>query len=336
MKRINAAVIGVGLMGSLYARILAQLPETELAAVCGRTEAHTEAVAAELKVPGYARKKYSKMFEEHPEIEVVIVATPDNDHLEPLKACIEAGAQICLEKPLAVDIGEAEQMVRLTRESNTTLMMCHTLRFDPRYVSMREAVEQGEIGPVTHIYARRNIPASRVRRVGGRVNSAFWIGVHDIDMMHWVTDSHVVFVTAQKAEGVLSEDLGVEDCILSLLSFENGVVASLENSWVSPLVEGRPMSAQFEVRGPGGVIEVTAHEQGIGIYQEGKSIHPDTVYSPTLHGRITGVYRDQIAHFIECVATGMEPVVTVEDGFRAVIVADALTRSAAEGRMICL
>jgi predicted dehydrogenase len=293
-------------------------------------------VASELKVPGFAGGDYRGMLEKHPEIEAVFIATPDDDHLGPLEAAVAAGVQVCMEKPLAVDVGEAHEMVRLVREAGLMMMMCHTLRFDPRYVAMREAVVRGEIGPVSHIYARRNVPSDRVTRTRGRVNVAFWVGVHDIDMMHWVTGGRVVSVVSKKAEGFHSQAFGVEDCMLSLLTFENGIVASLENSWVCTPVVGRPMAAQFEVRGPAGIIDVATHEQGVGIYKGDVAVYPDTQYAPVLHGRITGVYRDQIAHFIECVASGAEPVVTGEDGLAAVVVADALNRSVAEGREITL
>ena len=327
MFPVKTAVIGTGKMGWLYGKIVKQLPEAELIAICGNSSDKTNALANALEVPGYPDKDYESLFNNHPELDAVIIASPDTEHYKSLCSAVAAGVHVCMEKPLTIDVNEAKEMVDLVEKSGLIMMMCHSLRFDPRYVAMHEAVARGDIGKLIHIYARRNIDKSVVERMGGRVNIAYWVGVHDIDMMLWLTKSEVTSVSVRAGSGVLTDEFGVEDCMLSTITFSNGVVAVLENAWATAPVMGRPMSAQFEVRGTGGVIDIAAHEQGIGIYTPDKAIYPDTIYAPDIHGRITGVYRDQLEHFFECVLDKKTPIVTGMDGVRAVAVADAMTRS---------
>src|SRR5438093_8747119 len=140
MPCLKIAVIGAGRMGQLYARIAAESPLTELSAVCGQSEAPVEAVAARWGVPGYAGGAYRRMLDEHPEIEAVVVATPEWLHLEPALAAIEAGKHLFLEKPMATTVAEAERIVAAANAAGITLLVCHQLRFDPRYALAKEAV----------------------------------------------------------------------------------------------------------------------------------------------------------------------------------------------------
>ncbi len=252
--------------------------------------------------------------------------------LEPVLAALEAGMHVCVEKPLATTVAEGEQMVARAREAGRLLMVGHTLRFQPQFIAMREAVAKGQIGRVLHFFARRNNPSSVRDRLGGRVSVAFFLGVHDIDAMLWAAQQPVIQVFAKAVPG----PQGVDDTILSILTFADGSLGLLENSWGMPEVMGRLRRFQFDVIGTHGVIEVYAHEQGIGIYTAHGATFPNTLWLPEIHGRLGGVYRDQVAHFVDCVARGRTPACTGEEGLQAVRVAAAIMRSLQEGREVTL
>ncbi len=76
-------------------------------------------------------------------------------------------------------------------------MVGYSLRFDPRYYLMRQAVRNGEIGEIVQIYARRTPPLAALERIQARVELPFWVGVHDLDMMCWVTGSNIHEVYAR-------------------------------------------------------------------------------------------------------------------------------------------
>ena len=110
MGCLRAAVIGTGVMGSFYARLLKEMRAVDLVAICGRRPAPVEKLSQALNVQGYANGKYDQLLAEHPDLDAVVIATPDGEHLEPLKASVEAGCHILIEKPLGTNAREAAEM----------------------------------------------------------------------------------------------------------------------------------------------------------------------------------------------------------------------------------
>ena len=173
MDPLRFGVIGLGHMGEIYARVLADLPEAELVACCDIVPEKAKALATRLGVHGYIGPDFRQMLRQHPDLDGVAVTTPDTDHLEPVMAALEAGMHVCVEKPLATSVVEGEQMVAKAREKGRILMVGHTLRFQPQFIAMRESVRRGEIGRVLHFFARRNNPSAVRDRLRGRVSVTF-------------------------------------------------------------------------------------------------------------------------------------------------------------------
>ena len=160
---------------------------------------------------------------------------------------------------------------------------------------------------------------------------AFFLGVHDIDMMLWTMGQPVVKAFAKS---VRRGPLPVEDSILSILTFADGTLAMVENWRGAPDVTGRPQRFHFEAVGTGGVIEVYGQEQGVGIYTPQAATFPPTLFLPEVHGRLTGIYHDQVAHFVDCIRKGTPPACTGEEGLEAVRVGVAIERSLREGQEV--
>jgi predicted dehydrogenase len=335
MSALRVAVIGTGVMGSYYARVLKEMRGVDLAAICGRSAAPVEKLSRALNVRGYADGKYAQLLADYPGLDAVVIATPDGEHLAPLKASVDAGCHILIEKPLGVNAREAAEMVAAADAAGRLMMVCHHLRFDPRYYALAKLVHQGTIGKVINVHARRNPAAGSPQRIKGRVPAAYWVGVHDIDLVHWITGQKAVKVFA-KGTGTSLDALGVDDCVVSTITLGDGSLLTIENSWATPRTQGKPKSFLMAVRGTEGVAEVDAYEHGVNVYTATSAPNPDgdVLYFPDLHGRATGVYRDMIDHFIDCVSTGKAPAVSGIDGLAAVRVADAITRSLEIGKEV--
>jgi predicted dehydrogenase len=323
MKRLRFGVIGMGHMGDIYTRVLADLPEAELAAVCDVVPEKATEAAERLGVPGYAGTDFREMLAQHPDLDGVAITTSDQYHLEPVLAALDAGITVCVEKPLAMTVADGQAMVDRAESTGVMLMVGHTLRFQPQFIEMRKAVRAGQIGQVLHFFARRNNPTFVRDRLAGRVSVAFFLGIHDIDAMLWTMDSPVVKAYAKARPG----DGPADDTILSILTFADGTLAMVENCWGMPVVTGRPRRFQFDVVGTGGVLEVYAHEQGIGVLTPEAADFPNTAWLPDVHGRLGGVYKDQVTHFVDCVAKSRTPICTGAEALEAVRVVAAIERS---------
>lgn len=320
-------------MGQLYARLAHQLDCTRLVAVAGRSQASTLSLAESLEVPGYADSRYGEMLEEHPHLEAIIVATSEWAHLDPVLASIHGGKHVLVEKPMATAPDEAARMLQSAEQAGVKLMVCHSLRFDPRFALMHQAVARGDIGEVLHMYGRRNSQQGAVARVLGRFPLSCWLMPHDIDMMLWTASSPVLRVRAQARCGGKTR----EDFILATLSFASGAVGIVECSWNTPPLGGRPQNQHFTVRGTSGVVEVLGHENGLAIYRnEGEVEYPDTIDSPVVHGQTEGSFRSLVRHFAGFVRDLWPPLLTGSDGLAAIQVASAIDRSLQEDREIII
>lgn len=328
---LSFAIVGPGRMGSLYARLIHELESARLVAVCGRSEESTARLAGQYGVAGYAGGDYGTLLQNHPEIDAVIVAASEWAHTEPVLAALDAGKHVLVEKPMAPTVTDAERMVAAAAQAGVQLMVCHSLRFDPAYGAVRQAVAAGEIGRVLNLYARRNAPQEAAQRVLGRVPLAYWLAPHDIDMMLWTVDSPVVQVRAFTG----AAGAGPHDFIIAVLTFANGVVGVLENSWGTPAHSGRAHSTFFSVRGVQGEAEVMPTENGVAVYRVGNApYYPDTGYTPVVQGRQEGMFRHLLHHFAGVLRNEWTPAVTGTDGLAAIRVAAAIEHSIQTGHTV--
>jgi len=334
MDTIGIGVIGVGRMGALFARLLAQLPQARLLGVADVDQERAQAMALATGTTAFTDYEELLALEA---LDAVVIATPDHLHHGPAKVALESGKHILIEKPLTTDLAEGEELVAIARQAGLCLMVAHCLRFDPRYIHAHNAVREGIIGEVVNCYARRNIYFDEGRKIAQRTSLPFYLGVHDIDILHWITGNRVVKVRAYGSRRLM-EDLGVDDAVQSLLEFDDGSIGCVEQAWVFPRNSGLRQSPVLEIVGTAGFIHVNPYQMGVNIHQAGGASYPDSTYmfEPVVHGRVVGAYEAETAHFLECVSIGQEPTITPEEALEAVRVAAAIERSLAEDTDIML
>ena len=330
MRQVRVAVVGTGLIGSMYARILKGLPDVELIALCDPQVDAVRALACELQVAAYATSDVDVMLSDRPEIEAVVVCTPDDQHVAPALQVVRAGKHLLLEKPLATNLTDGQRIVAAVTASHVLNMTAHTLRFDPRFAAAHAAVARGDIGDIVYMYARRNNQLRSLARIlDGRVSSTFWVGVHDIDMMLWMKGCAVRRVYSRSA-GAGFANAHVDQAICSILTFEDGSIAVLETLWLAVADMGRCQQFAFQITGRRGHIEVYPNEVGLAVATDECIVYPDTVYDANLHDRRIGAYPSQIEHFVHSLLAATQPIVSVMDGLAAIEVADAIERSRRE------
>jgi predicted dehydrogenase len=324
MNPVKIAVVGLGAMGGYLSELYAQMPEYELVAVCDIDEGRRTVKSQALCVPGYV--DLVEMLAKHKDIQVVDVAVKSDFHLGPALMCIEAGKHVLLESPMATSVADGEAMIAAAEKNGVCLMVNESLRFDPRYATMVEAVLRGDIGEVTYIFARRAFSQRVAKRAAGVHSVAWEVAQHDIDLMLWITGRNITKVFAKGRIHNLKE-LGVHDVIISTMTFEDGTIAVLENSWGIPDIPGRPKGRAFQVRGSKGLVEVDGYEQGVTIYTPETVRNPETYWMVKLYGRHSGVYRDQATYFARAFSEGKDSMDTAHHNLEAIKVQEAIQRS---------
>jgi len=320
---LRAGVIGVGTFGSLHARVYSELDSVELVAVADVRADRAQTIASQYNARAY--EDYNKLLERE-NLDIVSVCTSDELHLEPVLAAAAAGKHILVEKPLALNTADCDTMIQAAESAGVKLMVGQILRFDPRYYAARQAIAEGSIGDTVHFFARRNNLITSAERLGKHTNVLFFLGVHDIDFMNWCAGSKVERVYAESVSRYL-KDMGTADSYLVLIKFEDGTIASLEVSWILPMTFTKRLDAVFKAVGTEGTVHVDGSGQAVEIYLRNESSCPDVMYTPEIYGKYTGILKDEISHFVECVRDDKTPAATGQDGKAAVEIVCAIAES---------
>ncbi|GGD56128.1 Gfo/Idh/MocA family protein [Paenibacillus nasutitermitis] len=331
MEKMRTAVIGLGVMGRQHLRIYKEMEGVELVAVHDINESYARQVGEEYGVQAVSSAEQLFAMEE---LDAVSICTSDEHHYALAKLACKYGKHVLMEKPLATDIGQASDIVRMVRDSGIVMMVGHTLRWDPRYYRAYEAVRAGSIGAPLHLFARRLNSYANGKRIQGRTGVLMFLGVHDIDAIEWVTGDRIVEVYTVEVSNRLKE-YGTSDASLSTLKFASGAVGLYECGWVLP-DHYSEIDAKLDIVGTAGVVNVHVLDQNIKVHTDTREHYPDTAYGVELYGRISGIMREELASFAQAVRSGAKLPISVEEAYRAVYIADCMERSAREGKPVSI
>jgi predicted dehydrogenase len=342
MKDITFAVVGSGFMGGVLATAASELPYVKCVGAADVDLARAQNLVA--RRGGRAYQDFNELLDKEAP-EVVIIATPEPVHLEPVKAAAAHGAQVFLEKPMATTLADADAIDKACRVARVKLMIGHILRFEVSYAMIQSAVADGSIGKFLSAYARRMVTISEARRLSGRVSPLTYIGVHDIDQILWYHPVPVKAVYARALKGRVWEELGTFDSAWLMMEFEDGALGIHEVGWALPEEWAKWQSpaswsgfgdVRMNVLGTHGNLFLDFTPMNLyGVDREGWKM-PDTRHWPTLHGKMIGAAKLEVEHFFDCVLNDKTPLVTGEDGRRSLEVMLAAEQSIAEDRKINL
>ncbi len=342
MREVSFTVIGSGFMGGVLARVGYELP---YARCVGAADIDLE--RAKNLTTAYGGNPYQD-FEQmlsHEQPDAVIVATPEPDHLEPVRAAARHGCHVFVEKPLATSLDDADKIILACKEANVRLMVGYILRFETSYALIKTAIEEGSIGKFLSAYARRIATIDEARRLKGRVSPVSYIGVHDIDQILWYHPAAVKSVYARALYGRVFEELGTYDSAWMMIEFADGALGVHEVGWCLPEEWAkwrRPAGwggfgdVRMNVLGSEGNLNLDFTPMNLfGVDREGWKL-PDTRHWPAVNGKLAGAAKLEVEHFFECVLNDRQPLVSGEDGRRSLEVMLAAERSIRERGIIQL
>lgn len=332
MKRVRFGVLGLGWFGQKHAQVLAQLPQAEVVAVCSRIPGRAAQVASECGVRGAYTDWDS--FLADPDVEAVSVVTHLPEHREATVRALRAGKHVLVEKPIAGTLEDADVMIEAVRVSGRIFMVGHILRFENRYAQAKQVLDEGRLGKILSIYARRNIPGGLARSHLDKVSSLLGDAIHDTDLMLWYTRDrvHSVYATASSCAGAPHPDVGW--CVYN---FAGGAKGVCESIWALAANTPYAIDARMEVVCERGALYIDCSEGGLAVHDSSGWKWPDTMHWPQMHGRIVGALQEELAYFTRCVAEGRQPdVVTPDDAREALRVVLAADESALQQRVITL
>jgi predicted dehydrogenase len=309
-KRIRTAVIGVGHLGREHARIMASLEQSELIAVCDTNETAGKAIAEKFGVAYVA--DYREILGK---VEAVSVATPTINHHQTVIGCLAAGIHVLVEKPIAHTLSEADEMIALAHERGLTLQVGHIERFNPAFRALQEQLSRPRFFEAHRmgIFSPRSLD----------IDVVMDLMVHELDIIASLVNQEVVRVDAVGIP-ILTQKI---DMANARIEFADGCIANITASRVS----GERLR-KLRVFQPNEYYSLDYAEQQVMVCRLIPSENP-TALPNIIAGGLEITRREPLAaeieSFLDAIAAGTPPIVTGEDGRRALKLATDVLQSIA-------
>jgi len=329
MQRINAGVIGLGKMGALHARAYLTMENVNLTAVCDVVRKRREKMAAKYGATPYAT--FEEMFKKE-NLDAVSICVPTKFHHRIGMATINSGVNTLIEKPIASNVKEANELIKAAKKHSVVLMVGHIERFNPVVHIAKELIKRGTIGEVITLSARRVGPAPPK---SADVDVVLDLATHDIDVMRYLIGKEVTKVYAESAR---YDKRGLADNALITLKFEGGIIGTIETNWATP-----KKIRKLNITGTNGVIELDYILQELEIHRGAIKAAIQNDYLDFLLSYTEGVTEkptiikreplmEELEHFIECVRGKKPPLCSGEDGKQALRIALQVYNSIKSGK----
>lgn len=314
MKKLGVAVIGTGFWGKNHARVYKELESTELMAICDRDAALARAVAGQFGVKAYTSSSWMLKNED---VEAVSVCTWSTSLAKEAMSALQAGKHVLVEKPMATTTKQAEKLVVTAKENGLHFTVGFLMRFIPGVRSIRESVESKKVGELVCANAKRVSQwPERIGDVGVVKDTA----IHDIDVMRFVFREDPIAVYAQCGS---MRHRKFEDYAMIMLSFADGKSAFIKSNWLTPY-----KTRTLTMTGSDAIMRLDYITQELWIESAKENVQPKFPWQEPL--------KAELQHFADCIVKKEEPVVTGEDGLKALRIAVAALESSAKHKAIRL
>jgi UDP-N-acetylglucosamine 3-dehydrogenase len=297
---LRVGVVGVGVMGSNHARVLAGLPGIRLVGVADPDHQQARFVAGAL---GTTAVDYVDALLPLG-VDAVTIAAPTHLHHDIALTCIKRGIHVLVEKPIASNPQEGRSIVAAARRAGVTLMVGHVERFNPAVETVKEAIRGEEILSIA--ITRVGPFPPRMSNVGVVIDLA----VHDIDLIRWFTDSEIVDVQPLTANAVAER----EDIALLQFRTTSGVLAQINTNWLTPF---KARTVHVATRDKYIIGDLLTRQ-----VTECFGFQPDGSYSMRhLSVGYTEPLRTELIAFFSAIRQGGAPIVSGEEGVASLEIA---------------
>ena len=335
MEQINVAVIGIGWCGGIRAETCAASPYVRQLHVAEIREERLQEIAAKTN-PASATTDYRKLLA-NPDISAVMISTtPETTHYPIAKESLQAGKHVLLEKPIALELSEADELIALARSKSLLFTIGYSQRFNPKFAYVKRSIEDGTIGEPVSALVSRHITRNLGKKIGGRIklSPAAMEATHDIDFVLWcLAPRKPVRVYAQEVKKVMQSALNVPDCVWIVVTMDDGVVFTIGAGWILPPGYPNFASTWIEMVGTEGAIlaDDTHRDVSLNTLKRGIEFPISTMPGERLGHVYAGPMEAETIHFLDCVARGRQPLVTPEHARMVMQVYQAADQSAESG-----
>jgi predicted dehydrogenase len=315
-KKIRYGIIGFGLFAErTIAPAIKASPNSELVAIQKRSLAAANEKAGLFNVP--LAFDSAEALVKHRDVDAIFIVSANSGHAPATIAAAEAGKHVLVEKPMAVNVKEAESMIKSCKENNVKLMVAHMVRFSPLVTRIKELVSLGLIGKITFIRSEfiydgrlSHRPWLIDRKIAGG-GPLFDIGVHCLDTTRILLDDEVVSVKSQLDP--VPTKTKTESTVQLALKFSRGTTAGIFCSYAAPV-----RRTFIEVIGEKGILSAENFSWSsntltlkvmVGENDKINEKREETIIVPNL-------YEKEVTLFSECIFNNTASPIPGEEGLK--------------------
>jgi predicted dehydrogenase len=345
MNKLRVGIIGLG-VGRIHIAGYQTHPQAEIVAVADPDGARLKEIGDKYGVASRYTSGEEMLSKEH--LDVVSIATPNKYHRALTLAAFGAGCHVLCEKPMAMNAGEARDMLAASKAAGKRLMINFSWRFTEQSFALKAEVDAGLMGDIyfgrTIWHRRRGLPGfggwfgQKALSGGGPLID---LGVHRLDLALWLMGyPKPVWVLGRTYNAIAAELVAdakrgalydVEDLAAGMITFDNGASLVVEASWAANISEREMMETRLYGTKAGLVQRNTqeGYTFEAEVYLERNGSH----YNMNLHGPAKAVPKS-MAHFVDSILSGAPHIATAEEGVRVMEILDAIYSSASQGQPV--
>lgn len=327
---VGIGVIGTGYWGKNHVRVFKELlmeGKIDTLKICDTNEERVKELAKIFSVEYVT--DYREFFDDG-DIKAVSIATSSPTHYTVATGCLENHMDVLIEKPMTLDVKEAESLVRFAEKKHSQIMVGHIFRYHPAIKKLGVIIGRGELGKLQLMFSRR-LDYGPPRTTMGVLDA---LGTHEVDMFCHLTGSlYPEEITANVSRVFNSR---FEETASIVLGFKDGVKCYAMESWMHPggkvrdlVVVGSEKSARVDYLNPN---EIEIFDKRI--CKDGNGYRLENTQTTKVPVGFEEPLKVELEHFVDCVKMDFRPITTGNTGLRVVKIIDAAKTSAKLGTTI--
>ncbi len=320
MERPQAAVIGTGWCGGIRAETLAR------SALCGKLhicEIRPDRLA-EVKAltnPASATLDYHDIVGNKDISVVYICTTPEHTHFPIARDCLRAGKHVLLEKPIAMELFEADELIAIAKRSGLKFTIGYSQRFNPKIAYAKKQIADGMLGKPVSVMVSRHITRNLGKRIASRtrLSPAAMESTHDLDFVFWLLEpAKPARVYSQGAYGFMQGINGSFDIMWTTVTMDDGTLVAIGGGWNLPPSYPNYCATWMEITGTEGslFLDDTQRDNWLNTVSQGTQFAMSTMPGEQVDHVFAGQMGPETLHFLESVMRDRAPLVSPESARR--------------------
>jgi myo-inositol 2-dehydrogenase/D-chiro-inositol 1-dehydrogenase len=254
---------------------------------------------------------------------VYICTTPEQTHFPIARDCLQAGKHVLLEKPIALELWEADTLITLAKRGNLKFTIGYSQRFNTKIAYAKKKIVDGTLGKVVSVLVSRHLSRSLGKKIASRVRLSPVVmeSTHDLDFVFWLLEpAKPVRVYSQGAYGYMEPINGSHDVMFTTVTMDNGVVVMIGGGWNFPPSYPNYCATWIEITGTDGalMLDDTQRDNWLSTEQNGQVFPMSTMPGEMVDHVFAGGMGPETIHFLEaCIQN--KPVMVTPESARAVM-----------------